>query len=186
MSKSAYEIDNHKDEIQRYVVVAWVDNEAGVLARISGLFSGRGYNIESLAVAQVDEARHISRITIATNGTKEVITQIQKQFLKLVPVHKVHIYPINEETVFRELALVKFLGEGETLVKAEKFCVDFGYEFLDKTSKSFIVQVLGQRREVDDFIKKIKALGEVSISRTGALAMKKGFETVKDNKGKVL
>ena len=186
MSKSAYEIDDHQDKIQRYVVVAWVDNEAGVLARVSGLFSGRGYNIESLAVAQVDEERHISRITIATYGTKEVVSQIQKQFLKLVPVHKVHIYPINEETVFRELALVKFLGEGEVLKNAEKLCIDFKYEFLDKTSKSFIVQVLGLRTEVDEFIKKIKALGEISISRTGALAMKKGFETVIDNKGKAL
>ena len=186
MSKSAYEIDSQVDKIERYVIVAWVDNEAGVLARLSGLFSGRGYNIESLAVAQVDEVRKISRITIATNGTEGVIKQIQAQVLKLVPVHKVNIYPINEKTIFRELALVKFLGEKETLSKAEKLCVDNNFEFLDKTSKSFIVQVLGLRKEVDAFIKKIKALGQISVSRTGALAMKKGPETVKDNKGKVL
>ena len=186
MSKSAYEIDGQVDKIERYVIVAWVDNEAGVLARLSGLFSGRGYNIESLAVAQVDEVRKISRITIATNGTEGVIKQIQAQVLKLVPVHKVNIYPINEKTIFRELALVKFLGEKETLSKAEKLCVDNNFEFLDKTSKSFIVQALGLRTEIDEFIKKIKVLGEVSISRTGALAMNKGAETVKDNKGKVL
>jgi len=186
MSKSAYEIDGQHDKIERYVVVAWVDNEAGVLARVAGLFYGRGYNIESLAVSEVDHERKISRITIATNGTKAVIKQIQAQVLKLVPVHKVNTYPINDETIFRELALVKFLGEGDILKKAEQLCVDNKYEFLDKTQKSFIVQVLGLRTEIDSFIKKIKALGEVSISRTGALAMKKGSETVKDNKGKVL
>ena len=186
MSKSAYEIDNQVDKIERYVIVAWVDNEAGVLARLSGLFSGRGYNIESLAVAQVDEVRKISRITIATNGTEGVIKQIQAQVLKLVPVHKVNIYPINEKTIFRELALVKFLGEKEILSKAEQLCIDNNFEFLDKTSKSFIVQALGLRTEIDEFVKKIRTLGEVSISRTGALAMNKGAETVKDNKGKVL
>ena len=106
--------------------------------------------------------------------------------LKLVPVHKVNIYPINEKTIFRELALVKFLGRGKILSKAEQLCIDNKFEFLDKTPKSFIVQALGLRTEIDEFVKKIKALGEVSISRTGALAMNKGAETVKDNKGKVL
>jgi len=186
MSKSAYEIDTHHDQVERYVVVAWVDNEAGVLARVAGLFSGRGYNIESLAVAQVDDERKISRITIATNGTKAVMSQIQAQVLKLVPVHKVNTYLINDDTIFRELALVKFISEGDELKKAEQLCIDNKFEFLDKTSKSFIVQVLGLRKEVDAFIKKIKALGQISVSRTGALAMKKGPETVKDNKGKVL
>ena len=148
MSKSAYEIDQNQKKIERYVVVAWVDNEAGVLARVSGLFSGRGYNIESLAVSEVDHDRKISRITIAT--------------------------------------LVKFLGEGKVLETAKQICIDNKCQFLDKTSKSFIVQALGRRTEIDDFIKKIKVLGQVSISRTGALAMKKGSETVKDNKGQVL
>jgi acetolactate synthase-1/3 small subunit len=186
MPKSAYEIDEHHDKVERYVVVAWVDNEAGVLARVAGLFSGRGYNIESLAVAQVDQERHISRITIATEGTKAVIDQIQAQVLKLVPVHKVATYPINDQSVFRELALVKFIGEGEALKKAEQLCVDFKYEFLDKSPKSLIAQVLGTRREVDDFVLKMKSIGQISVSRTGVLAMKKGPETVKDNKGKVL
>tara|TARA_B100000989_G_scaffold297430_1_gene283185 strand:+ start:298 stop:858 length:561 start_codon:yes stop_codon:yes gene_type:complete len=186
MSKSAYEIDQNQKKIERYVVVAWVDNEAGVLARVSGLFSGRGYNIESLAVSEVDHDRKISRITIATLGTQAVIKQIQAQVLKLVPVHKVNIYPINDETIFRELALVKFLGEGKVLETAKQICIDNKCQFLDKTSKSFIVQALGRRTEIDDFIKKIKVLGQVSISRTGALAMKKGSETVKDNKGQVL
>jgi len=86
MSKSAYPIKTDEEQFERVVIVAWVDNEAGVLARVSGLFSGRGYNIESLAVAKVDEERNISRITIATNGTKSVIEQIKAQLLKLVPV----------------------------------------------------------------------------------------------------
>ena len=186
MPKSAYEIDEHHEKVERYVVVTWVDNEAGVLARVAGLFSGRGYNIESLAVAQVDQERHISRITIATEGTKAVIDQIQAQVLKLVPVHKVATYPINDQSVFRELALVKFIGEGAALKKAEQLCVDFKYEFLDKSPKSLIAQVLGTRREVDDFVSKMKSIGQISVSRTGALAMKKGPEIVKDNKVKVL
>ena len=89
MSKSAYSTNTTEEKLERVIIVAWVDNETGVLARVSGLFSGRGYNIESLAVAEVDEERNISRITIATNGTKLVIEQIKAQLLKLVPVHKV-------------------------------------------------------------------------------------------------
>ncbi|MAJ56494.1 MAG: acetolactate synthase small subunit [Candidatus Pelagibacter sp.] len=186
MPKSAYEIDQQSESVERYIVVAWVDNEAGVLARIAGLFSGRGYNIESLAVAQIDDERNISRITIATNGTKQVVDQINAQLLKLIPVHKVATYPIDDTSIFRELALIKFVAESDTLKKAEQLCIDLNSIILDKTPKSFIAQYLGTRREVDSFIKKIKPLGAISISRSGALAMKKGPETVKDNKGKVL
>ena len=95
MSKSAYSTNTTEEKLERVIIVAWVDNETGVLARVSGLFSGRGYNIESLAVAEVDEERNISRITIATNGTKLVIEQIKAQLLKLVPVHKVADFKID-------------------------------------------------------------------------------------------
>ena len=129
MSKSAYPIKTDEEQFERVVIVAWVDNEAGVLARVSGLFSGRGYNIESLAVAKVDEERNISRITIATNGTKSVIEQIKAQLLKLVPVHNVSDYKIDDQSIFRELTLIKFIGDKELLSKAEKICVDFKGEF---------------------------------------------------------
>ena len=122
--------------------------------------------------------------TIATNGTKQVVDQINAQLLKLIPVHKVATYPIDDTSIFRELALIKFVAESDTLKKAEQLCIDLNSIILDKTPKSFIAQYLGTRREVDSFIKKIKPLGAISISRSGALAMKKGPETVKDNKGK--
>jgi len=178
MSKSAYSVDISDEKLERVIIVAWVDNEAGVLARVSGLFSGRGYNIESLAVAKVDEERNISRITISTNGTKSVIEQIKAQLLKLVPVHNV--------ADFKILALIKFVTDSEKLKQAEKICIDFKVEFLDKTSQSFIAQIVNTRREIDDFIKKAKPFGLVSITRTGPLAMSKGSETTRDNKGKVL
>ena len=184
--KSAYSQPTKFGKEDHHIIVVWVDNEAGVLARVIGLFSGRGYNIESLAVAQVDDERNISRITIATNGTKQVVDQINAQLLKLIPVHKVATYPIDDTSIFRELALIKFVAESDTLKKAEQLCIDLNSIILDKTPKSFIAQYLGTRREVDSFIKKIKPLGAISISRSGALAMKKGPETVKDNKGKVL
>ena len=186
MPKSAYSIDTIEEKLERVIIVAWVDNEAGVLARVSGLFSGRGYNIESLAVAKVDEEKNISRITISTNGTKSVIEQIKAQLLKLVPVHKVADYKIDDHSVFRELALFKFRGDSSLLKKAEQICIDFKGEFLDKTAQSFIVQFVNTRREIDDFIKKAKPYGLASISRTGPLAMKKGSEIIQDNKGKVL
>jgi acetolactate synthase-1/3 small subunit len=187
MSKSAYSTDIEEEKLERVIIVAWVDNEAGVLARVSGLFSGRGYNIESLAVAKVDEDRNISRITIATNGTKSVIEQIKAQLLKLVPVHKVADFKIDlDKSVFKELALIKFIGGSEFLKQAEEICVDFKGEFLDKTSQSFIVQIVNTRKKIDDFIKKAKPLGLASITRSGPLAMTKGSETIKDNKGKIL
>jgi acetolactate synthase-1/3 small subunit len=185
MSKSAYSTDITEEKLERVIIVAWVDNETGVLARVSGLFSGRGYNIESLAVAEVDEERNISRITIATNGTKSVIEQIKAQLLKLVPVHKVADFKIDlDKSVFKELALIKFIGDAEVLKRAEEICVDFKGEFLDKTPQSF--QLVKKRSEINNFIKKAKPFGLASITRSGPLAMSKGSETIKDNKGKIL
>ena len=187
MSKSAYSTDITEEKLERVIIVAWVDNETGVLARVSGLFSGRGYNIESLAVAEVDEERNISRITIATNGTKLVIEQIKAQLLKLVPVHKVADFKIDlDKSVFKELALIKFIGDAEVLKRAEEICIDFKGEFLDKTPQSFIIQLVKKRSEINNFIKKAKPLGLASITRSGPLAMTKGSETIKDNKGKIL
>ena len=109
-SKSAYSVPGKIGKIERHIIVVWVDNEAGVLARIAGLFSGRGYNIESLAVAEVDKKKHISRITIVTEGTPQVIEQINLQLKKLVPVHKVADFKRGEKDIlFRELALFKIL-----------------------------------------------------------------------------
>ena len=120
-SKSAYSVPGKIGKLERHIIVVWVDNEAGVLARIAGLFSGRGYNIESLAVAEVDK-KHISRITIVTEGTPQVIEQIKLQLKKLVPVHKVADFKRNDKDIlFRELALFKVLANSQKQKKIKKF-----------------------------------------------------------------
>ena len=120
-SKSAYSVPGKIGKLERHIIVVWVDNEAGVLARIAGLFSGRGYNIESLAAAEVDKKKHISRITIVTEGTPQVIEQIKLQLKKLVPVHKVADFKRNDKDIlFRELALFKVLANSQKQKKIKK------------------------------------------------------------------
>ena len=120
-SKSAYSEPTNLGKEEYHIIVVWVDNEAGVLARVIGLFSGRGYNIESLAVAEVDKIKHLSRITIVTKGTPEVIQQIKLQLGKLIPVHKVADFSRNDPNIlFRELALFKLVGNSKKLDKAKK------------------------------------------------------------------
>ncbi len=122
-SKSAYSEPTKLGKEDHHIIVVWVDNEAGVLARVIGLFSGRGYNIESLAVAEIDKKKHLSRITIVTKGTPQVIQQIKLQLGKLVPVHKVADFLRNDpDILFRELALFKIAGTSSKLDKAKKVC----------------------------------------------------------------
>ena len=122
MVKSAYSFATIKEKIQNHVIVVWVDNESGVLARVVGLFSGRGYNIDSLAVAEVDRKKNISRITITTSGTSAVLQQIKLQLGKLIPVHKVADFPWNKKTILREMALLKVVSSKAKLEKAKKLC----------------------------------------------------------------
>ena len=174
-SKSAYSIPGKIGKIERHIIVVWVDNEAGVLARIAGLFSGRGYNIESLAVAEVDKKKHISRITIVTEGTPQVIEQINLQLKKLVPVHKVADFKRGEKDIlFRELAMFKILGNAKKIEKVKKICKKFNPVILDKTKKSVVIQVTALRAEIDKLALDLKSLGLISTSRTGAVAMTKG------------
>ena len=133
-SLSAYSEATTKEELERHIMVVWVDNEAGVLARVSGLFSGRGYNIESLTVAQVDEEKNISRITIVTNGTNSVIEQIKAQLLKLIPVYKVASFPVDDKSIFRELALIKVITDKKNLEKAKEICNSYIEVCLSKVS----------------------------------------------------
>ena len=175
--KSAYSIPTKKGKPDTHIFVVWVDNEAGVLARVVGLFSGRGYNIESLAVAEVDKKKHVSRITIVTKGTPEVIKQIRLQLGKLVPVHKVADFSRNDPKIlFKELALLKIVGASKKLDKAKKLCKKYNGVILDKTKKSFVIQVTALRREIDKLTIALKPLGLISASRTGAIAMTKGKE----------
>ena len=173
--KSAYSIPTKKGKLDTHILVVWVDNEAGVLARVVGLFSGRGYNIESLAVAEVDKKKHISRITIVTEGTPQVIEQINLQLKKLVPVHKVADFKRGEKDIlFRELALFKMLANSTKQEKIKKICKKFNPVVLDKTKKSFVIQVTALRAEIDKLALDLKRLGLISTSRTGAVAMTKG------------
>ena len=174
-SKSAYSIPTKKQKPDTYIFVVWVDNEAGVLARVVGLFSGRGYNIESLAVAEVDAVKNISRITIVTTGTPQVIDQIKLQLKKLVPVHKVADFKRNDKgVIFKEMALFKVVGSSGKIKKALNACKKYDAVILDKTKKSNVIQITALRREIDKMAKNLRKFGLVSVSRTGAVAMTRG------------
>ena len=181
MVKSAYSFSTKKEKIENHIIVVWVDNESGVLARVIGLFSGRGYNIDSLAVAEVDKKKNISRITIATSGTFQVLQQIKLQLGKLIPVHKVADFPQNKKTLLREMALLKVVSSKEKLEKARKLCKKYKYTMLDKTEKSFVLEVSALKKEIDELVKKLQPLGLASTSRTGVVAMTKGPEIYKQH-----
>ena len=167
-SKSAYSIPSKKQKSDTYIFVVWVDNEAGVLARVVGLFSGRGYNIESLAVAEVDAVKNISRITIVTTGTPQVIDQIKLQLTKLVPVHKVAEFKREDkDVIFKEMALFKVVGKRNKIEKCLNACKKFNPIILDETKSSAVIQITALRREIDVMNKKLKPLGLISTSRTG-------------------
>ena len=179
-SKSAYSIPVKQGKPDTHIIVVWVDNEAGVLARVVGLFSGRGYNIESLAVAEIDPKLNISRITIVTTGTHQVIEQIKLQLKKLVPVHQVADFKREDKKViFKEMALFKVVGNKSKKEKALKACKKYNAIILDKTKKSYVIQITALRREIDLMSKKLKKFGLVSVSRTGAVAMTRGSEIFK-------
>ena len=179
-SKSAYSEPTKFGKPEHHIIVVWVDNETGVLARVIGLFSGRGYNIESLAVAEVDKLKHLSRITIVSIGTPEVIEQIKLQLTKLLCVHKVADFKRSDpDILFKELALFKIVSSSKNKEKVKKACKKYNSVILDKTKKSFVVQITALRREVDKLIKLIRPWGLVSVSRTGAVAMTRGSEVLK-------
>ena len=179
-SKSAYSEPTKLGKRDHHIIVVWVDNETGVLARVIGLFSGRGYNIESLAVAEVDKLKHLSRITIVSIGTPEVIEQIKLQLRKLLCVHKVADFNRSDpDILFRELALFKIVSSKKNQEKVKKACKKYNSVILDRSKKSFVIQITALRREVDKLIKVISPWGLVSISRTGAVAMTKGPEIFK-------
>ncbi|MDC1095891.1 acetolactate synthase small subunit [Pelagibacteraceae bacterium] len=179
-SKSAYSEPSKIGKNEHHVIVVWVDNETGVLARVVGLFSGRGYNIDSLAVAEVDKKKRLSRITIVTIGTPEVIEQIKLQLKKLIPVHKVADFSRHDSKIlFKELALFKIVANSKKQEKAKKMCKKFNTVVLDKSKKSFVIQVTALRVEIDKLINNLKPLGLVSTSRTGVVAMTRGPEIFK-------
>ncbi|GLQ06427.1 acetolactate synthase small subunit [Sneathiella chinensis] len=167
-----------KTEIHRHTIAVLVDNEFGVLARVVGLFSGRGYNIESLTVAKVDEKENLSRITIVTTGTMMVIEQIKAQLNRLVPVHSIADLTLDGPSVEREMALVKVEGTGEKRVEALRMADIFRASAVDVTESSLVFEVTGDREKVKAFVALMEPLGEVEVCRTGIVALKRGHETI--------
>lgn len=173
---SAYELSGTGEAPERRTLAIMVDNEPGVLARVVGLFSARGYNIESLTVAEVDATRHRSRITVVTRGSPHTLEQIEAQLLRLVPVDKVVDITKSKRGVERELALVKVAGTGPARVEALRIAEIFRANVIDTTSESFVFELTGASEKIDQFLELMKPLGLVEVSRTGVLSIKRGKE----------
>jgi len=155
-----------------------VDNEAGILARVVGLFSGRGYNIDSLTVAPVDRDGTVSRINVVTSGTDMVIEQIKAQLDRLVPVHKVADLTREGPHVAREMALVKVIGTGEKRVEALRIADTFRARVVDTTIESFVFELTGSTEKIDAFIELMRDLGLAEVARTGVAALARGKRTI--------
>ena len=176
-SHSAYNLrPTFSDEQETHTLAVLVDNEPGVLARVIGLFSGRGYNIESLTVAEVDHTGHLSRITIVTTGTPQVIEQIKAQLGRIVPVHDVHDLTVEGAAVERELALFKVAGSGDKRVEALRLADIFRANAVDSTLESFVFELTGTPSKIDAFADLMRPLGLVEVARTGVAALSRGSE----------
>lgn len=173
---SAYDMTQHDEGVEQRTLACIVDNEPGVLARVVGLFSARGYNIESLTVAEIDRNAHQSRITIVTSGTNHVLEQIEQQLLRLVPVAKVIDVTHSEGGIQRELALVKVAGKGDARVEALRISEIFRAHVVDTTNESFIFEITGASSKIDQFTELMRPLGLVEVSRTGVLSIQRGKE----------
>ena len=162
------------DGTERHTIAVLVDNEPGVLARVIGLFSGRGYNIESLTVAEVDRANGLSRITVVTSGTPMIIEQIKAQLSRLVPVHKVHDLTDEGPSIEREMALIKVAGKGESRIESLRLADIFRARVVDSTTESFVFEMTGSSEKLNAFIALMDPLGLVEVSRTGTVAIARG------------
>ncbi len=151
-----------------------VDNEPGVLARVIGLFSGRGYNIDSLTVTETEHEKHLSRITIITRGTASVIMQIKHQLERMVPVHRVTDLTLESESLERELALIKVAGQGDNRIEALRLAEIFKADVIDASTEHFVFQLTGRSVEIERFIGIMADLGLVEVSRTGIAAIARG------------
>lgn len=174
-SHSAYNLrPTFSDVVEKHTIALLVENEPGVLARVIGLFSGRGYNIESLTVAEVDHTGHLSRITIVTAGTPQVIEQIKAQLGRIVPVHEVHDLTTEGPSVERELAMFKVVSEGDKRVEALRLADIFRANVVDSTLKSFVFEITGAPEKIDAFADLMRPLGLTEMARTGVAALLRG------------
>ena len=175
-SASHYPAPTVKERIERHTLAVLVDNEPGVLARVIGLFSGRGYNIDSLTVSETEHQKHLSRITIVTSGTPMVIEQIRHQLERLVQVQRVVDLTESGSAIERELAMVKVRGTGEPRVEALRLADAFRARVIDAGTESFIFEITGASDKIDSFINLMLPLGLVEVSRTGIVAIARGAE----------
>jgi len=174
-SHSAYNLrPTFSDVEERHTLAVLVENEPGVLARVIGLFSGRGYNIDSLTVAEVDHTGHLSRITIVTTGTPQVIEQIKAQLGRIVTVREVHDLTVEGAAVERELAMLKVAGQGEKRVEALRIAEIFRAKVVDSTLSSFVFEITGTPEKIDALADLMRPLGLVEIARTGIAAILRG------------
>jgi acetolactate synthase I/III small subunit len=176
---SAYFLETTTNTVETHTLAVIVDNEPGVLARVIGLFSGRGYNIESLTVSETQHARHVSRITIVTTGTPAVIEQIRNQLTRMVPVHSVADLTQQGNSLTRELAMVKVAGTGDKRVEALRLADAFRARVIDAGTASFIFEITGKPDKVDQFISLMVPLGLVEVARTGVAGISRGAEGMK-------
>src|SRR5882672_1187858 len=175
-STSHYPAAPAKQKIETHTLSVLVDNEPGVLARVIGLFSGRGYNIDSLTVSETEHEKHVSRITIVTRGTPMVIEQIKHQLERLVPVHRVVDMTVAGPAIQRELAMVKVRGKGEARVEALRLADAFRARVIDAGTESFVFEITGASDKIESFIALMLPLGLVEVSRTGVVAIGRGAE----------
>ena len=174
-SHSAYNLrPSYSDTVERHTLAVLVENEPGVLARVIGLFSGRGYNIDSLTVAEVDHLGHRSRITIVTSGTPQIIEQIKAQLGRIVDVHYVNDLTVEGPSVERELALFKVSGKGDNRIEAVRLADIFRANVVDSTLESFVFEITGTPEKIDAFAELMRPLGLQEIARTGVAALSRG------------
>jgi acetolactate synthase I/III small subunit len=174
-SHSAYDLrPSYSDTVERHTLAVLVENEPGVLARVIGLFAGRGYNIESLTVAEVDHQGHRSRITIVTTGTPQIIIQIKAQLGRIIDVHKVNDLTVEGPSVERELGLFKVAGKGEHRVEALRLADIFRANVVDSTLESFVFEITGTPEKIDAFAELMRPLGLQEVARTGVAALSRG------------
>jgi acetolactate synthase I/III small subunit len=175
---SAYFLEQSTEKPVTHTISVVVDNEPGVLARIAGLFSGRGYNIESLTVSETEHEKHLSRFTIVTTGTPQVLAQIKNQLERLVNVHRVIDLTVLGEPLERELALVKVTGKGDKRIEALRMAEIFRANVIDASTDHFVFEVTGRTSKIEQFISIMTELGLVEVSRTGIAAISRGAKAM--------
>ncbi len=175
-SGSAYFLTTDTSKIERHTLSVLVDNEPGILARIAGLFSARGFNIDSLTVSETEHEKGLSRITVVTVASPKVLSQIKLQLERLIPVHKVHDLTAEGKALERELALVKVAGTGENRVETLRLAEAFRAQVVDASTESFVFEITGKPGKIEQFIALMVPLGLVEVVRTGLVAISRGPE----------